>query len=166
MGIHNEPGTATVLFRGLTRLVEDMLQQLTDVTDEDRYCVPLKCDGTDEVVLLVNNLGGLSQLEIAAVANACTTWLVARQVKIRRTIAGTLLSSIDMPGFSLTLLSLSSTPSGSHTADSLLKLLEAPTTAPSWPRMAAENLSLQSLEVDHRSTGNYSGEISRLSGQF
>ena len=38
-----------------------MLKTITDTSDSDRSFVPFKGDGSDEVVLLVNCLGAISE---------------------------------------------------------------------------------------------------------
>lgn len=69
LGIHNESGHRRVSpVPPLNELIPDLIQMITSTTDPDRSFVPFKNDGTDHVVLLVNNLGGLSELELGAVA--------------------------------------------------------------------------------------------------
>jgi dihydroxyacetone kinase len=46
-----------------------MLSKITDTTDKDRSFVPFKGDGSDEVVLLVNDLGSISELEMGGITN-------------------------------------------------------------------------------------------------
>ncbi|KAG5752447.1 hypothetical protein H9Q72_002455 [Fusarium xylarioides] len=74
---------------------------------------------------MVNNLGGLSVLEIGVVADEVVKQLAQRSIYIERSLVGTFITSLDGPGFSVTLLSLD---------DELRDLLDAPTTAPAWPR--------------------------------
>ena len=69
MGIHNEPGTSKLDLSTVTNLVDTMLTKITDTTDETRSYVPFKGDGSDEVVLLVNNLGSVSELEMGGITN-------------------------------------------------------------------------------------------------
>ncbi len=69
MGIHNESGYQRLRpIPPLTQLIDQMMGILTSTTDEDRSFLPFKHDGNDRVVLLVNNLGGISELEMGAVA--------------------------------------------------------------------------------------------------
>ncbi|KAB0390275.1 hypothetical protein E2I00_001136 [Balaenoptera physalus] len=56
------------------------------------------------VVLMVNNLGGLSFLELGIIADAAVRSLEGRGVKIARALVGTFMSALEMPGISLTLL--------------------------------------------------------------
>uniref|UniRef100_A0A4X1VLB8 Triokinase/FMN cyclase n=1 Tax=Sus scrofa TaxID=9823 RepID=A0A4X1VLB8_PIG len=79
------------------------------------------------VVLMVNNLGGLSYLELGIIADAAVRFLEGRGVKIARALVGTFMSALEMPGVSLTLLLVD---------EPLLKLIDAETTAAAWPNVA------------------------------
>src|SRR5690606_9334254 len=61
---------------------------------------------------------------LAIVAREAIRLLRDRGLILERVWAGTLLSALDMPGFSLSLLRVD---------DRRLALLDAPTTAPAWP---------------------------------
>jgi len=66
MGIHNEPGCQILRPQpNLDSILEIMLNQLLDTADEDRAFVNFA--RAEKVVLLVNNLGGLSVLELSAI---------------------------------------------------------------------------------------------------
>jgi dihydroxyacetone kinase len=69
MGIHNEPGTQKLPLKSTADLIDNMLSKITDTTDKDRSFVPFKGDGSDEVVLLVNDLGSISELEMGGITN-------------------------------------------------------------------------------------------------
>lgn len=69
MGIHNEAGTYKLEMTTASELVGRMLTQITDTTDKDKSFVPFKGDGSDEVVLLVNDLGAISELEMGGLTN-------------------------------------------------------------------------------------------------
>lgn len=81
------------------------------------------------VVLLVNNLGGLSILELNLIVKEAVTSLSAF-LQIERVLAGSFLTSLNMPGVSLTLLSLSREP------DEVLSLLDYSVDAPGWPAVS------------------------------
>ncbi len=129
MGIHNEAGSQ-VIKSNLPGLVRILLAQLLDQDDEDRaflHINPLQ----DTVVLLVNNLGGVSPLEMGGI-----TTEVVRQLKKDydlkpvRIMCGTCMTSLNGPGFSITLLRLASTDLGP--GKDMLDLLAAPTQAVGW----------------------------------
>ena len=67
MGIHNEPGTVRIKLESRTMLIERMVNMLIDTQNSDRAFLPFKNDGSDEVVLMVNNLGSISELELSAI---------------------------------------------------------------------------------------------------
>jgi dihydroxyacetone kinase len=68
MGIHNEPGCHVLNPRPkLDELLAQMLDMLTSSKDADRSYVHF--NETSQVVLLVNNLGGTSVLELTAITN-------------------------------------------------------------------------------------------------
>jgi triose/dihydroxyacetone kinase / FAD-AMP lyase (cyclizing) len=66
MGIHNEPGCRVLRPQpDLPSLVDMMLDQLLDMHDSDRAFVDMR--DAKEVVVLVNNLGSISVLELGAI---------------------------------------------------------------------------------------------------
>lgn len=69
MGIHNEPGIQKLPLKSTAELVETMLTKITETSDKDRSFVPFKGDGSDEVVLMVNDLGSISELEMGGITN-------------------------------------------------------------------------------------------------
>jgi dihydroxyacetone kinase len=68
MGIHNEPGVRRWNPQPtLDELLEQMIINLTDMHDEDRAYVDFQA--AESVVLLVNNLGAISVLEMGAITS-------------------------------------------------------------------------------------------------
>ncbi|KZT18331.1 dihydroxyacetone kinase [Neolentinus lepideus HHB14362 ss-1] len=134
MGIHNEPGHRRLSpVPPLSELIPSLLEFITNTSDPDRSFVPFKGDGSDEVVLMVNNLGGVSELELCAVVGEATRALYGRGVKVLRVVSGSFMSSLNMPGFSFTLLLLPRASESSAVSTSLiLSLLDEPASAPGW----------------------------------
>ncbi|EER25087.1 DAK1 domain containing protein [Coccidioides posadasii C735 delta SOWgp] len=128
MGIHNEPGSHRVK-NTLEELIQTMLKQLLDQDDKDRGF--LKWDSPDKFVLFINNLGGVSTLELSGIT-AETILQLERDYHIKpvRTIQGTFLTSLNGMGFSISLLRLVDTRLGQ--GRSLLELLDAPAEAVGW----------------------------------
>jgi len=120
MGIHNEPGVKREEISSLETTVKKTLDMM--FRPKEHMWQPEK---GQRVALMVNNLGGLSVLELGVVADEVVKQLVEKDVRIERSLVGTFVTSLDGPGFSVTLLSLD---------DELTELLDAPTTAASWPR--------------------------------
>ena len=120
MGIHNEPGVRREEISSFETTVKKTLDMI--FTPKEHMWQPEK---GQRIALMVNNLGGLSVLELGIVADEVVSQLIQKDVKIERSLVGTFVTSLDGPGFSVTLLSLD---------DELTGLLDAPTTAPAWPR--------------------------------
>lgn len=128
MGIHNEPGSHRIKAT-VDELVKGMLKQLLDQNDTDRAF--LKYQTSDKFALLINNLGGLSSLELSGITAEVATQLEKDyKIKPLRVIQGTFLTSLNGLGFSVSLLKLADT--GLGPGKSLLELLDAPSEAVGW----------------------------------
>ena len=95
MGIHGEPGYRRVSpVPPLRQLVPQLLELLTSTTDPDRSYLPLQGPGKDTVVLLVNNLGGTSELELYGVLSEVRDSLESSGISICRILCGTFMAGI------------------------------------------------------------------------
>ncbi|GKT65615.1 dihydroxyacetone kinase [Colletotrichum tofieldiae] len=152
MGIHNEPGCQVLKPRPpLPKLIDAMLTQLLDTNDSDRAFVDFS-DAKD-VVVLINNLGGVSPLEFGGITAKVTNALAsgARGLQLARVISGTYMTSLNGPGFSVTLLK--ATPE-------ILRYIDASTDATGWSYSPRNETSgdvkqrlVQSGESSHESNG-------------
>ncbi|WOO83281.1 Dihydroxyacetone kinase 2 [Vanrija pseudolonga] len=124
-GIHNEPGLHKIAQPKKAQLIDDMVELLTSTSDPDRSFVPWT--GKDRAVVMVNNLGGLSELELVGLVPAILDSLTRRGVAVVRIFVGTFMSSLDMPGFSITALRL---PADKE--ELILKGVDAASSAPGW----------------------------------
>jgi dihydroxyacetone kinase len=150
MGIHNEPGVKTMKLPKTPELIRLMLDYITVTTDPERSFLPFKNDGTDEVVLLVNNLGGLSEMELSAIAGEALLALEGRGIKVVRVGAGRYMTSINLPGFSLTLLLLPREDDNRVSASDIVSLLDAPTDAPGWiPIFEPRSVDALTIQDEH-----------------
>jgi dihydroxyacetone kinase len=92
MGIHNEAGFQRVSpVPPLSKLVQTLLDLLLSQSDLERGFLSIQGPGKDNVVLLVNNLGGVSELEMAGIAREAITALSARDIRVLRVISGTFM---------------------------------------------------------------------------
>jgi dihydroxyacetone kinase len=92
MGIHNESGNSRLSpIPPLDALISQLLDLLTSSTDPERSFVPFKGSGKDEVVLLVNNLGGISELELGGIVAEVCRALSTRGVVVHRVLAGSFM---------------------------------------------------------------------------
>lgn len=134
LGIHNETSVKKVNpVPMIDSLVQDLLEFLLNENDKDRYFVPFDLSN-DETVLLVNNLGGTSTLEMYAITN-CVIETLYQQYSLRpkKVIVGEFATSLNAPGFSITLLNVSCASKQSQISIShIMSYLDLPTDAPGW----------------------------------
>ena len=90
-----------------SELIARMLKLLLDKEDTERAFVPF--DKEDSIVLLVNNMGGLSTLEMYAVVDETLLQLKAAGIVPARVFCGSFLTTLNAYGFSLSLLNLLTT---------------------------------------------------------
>lgn len=134
MGIHNEPGAQRISPQPtIEQLVSNMLKLL--LTENDPEHGFLKFQGVpqdkSDLVLLVNNLGGLSVLELQAISNVVLEELKSSyNITPIRIYVNTYLTALDAPGFSITLANL--TPKLFSSNIDLLSLLDEPVKMSSW----------------------------------
>ncbi|KAK6333356.1 hypothetical protein TWF718_011170 [Orbilia javanica] len=121
MGIHNEPGVLRANLTDLSSVVSKVLSYLLSDTS------PVALNKNDSIAVLINNLGGLSVLELNVIAEEVLKWLsnAPQQFKIARKYVGTFMTSLDGPGFSITLLKAD---------QETLGLLDDPTEVQAWPK--------------------------------
>ncbi|XP_061465772.1 triokinase/FMN cyclase isoform X2 [Rhineura floridana] len=128
LGIHGEAGVHRMKMTSAEQIVKIMLDHMTDPSSASR--VQLRPGAS--VVLVVNNLGGLSYLELSVVAGSAVHCLESRGVHIARVFVGSFMTALEMAGVSLTLLLVD---------DELLALLDSDTTAVSWSQPAKVSVS-------------------------
>jgi dihydroxyacetone kinase len=115
LGIHGEKGVARSGMRPADALVDTIL----DAIIADRG---LKSG--DRVALLVNGLGGTTQIELSIVSRRALAALRQRGIEVARAWTGNFMTALEMPGCSLSLMRVS---------DAQLALLDQPADAPAWP---------------------------------
>ncbi|KAI0166866.1 dihydroxyacetone kinase [Hypoxylon sp. FL1284] len=125
MGIHNEAGSGRAKVE-LPELVATMLAQLLDPNDKDRAFLSVN---SNEVVLLVNNLGGVSVLELGGITAEVVKQLKSWGIEPVRILSGTYMTSLNGLGFSISLLNVVNTDIG---GPSMIELLDDPCEAAGW----------------------------------
>lgn len=125
MGIHNEAGSGRAKVQ-LPELVKTMLSQLLDKNDKDRAFLEVN---SNEVVLLVNNLGGVSVLELGGITTEVVKQLGEWRIRPVRILSGTYMTSLNGLGFSISLLNVVNTDIG---GPSMIQLLDYPCEATGW----------------------------------
>ncbi|ROW09088.1 hypothetical protein VMCG_02951 [Cytospora schulzeri] len=142
MGIHNEAGSSREEVE-LPELVGKMLRQLLDQGDGDRAFLNVN---SNEIVLLVNNLGGVSVLELAGITAEVVKQLQKDHgIRPVRILSGTYMTSLNGLGFSISLLNVVNTDIG---GPSMIDLLDYPCEATGW----AAPISKETWEEKNQAT--------------
>ncbi|KAF4778985.1 hypothetical protein HER10_EVM0013458 [Colletotrichum scovillei] len=166
-GIHNEPGQQLITpFPSVNDLIDRMLKLLCDQNDAERAFVSF--EKGDEITLLINNYGGLSVLELGALTDEVQTQLASTwSITPVRTQVGTFETSLNAPGFSISLCNISAAARQlKSTAAELLQLLDRPTSAVYWPntvRPVIGEVKANGLTTDKASATNSHEQKSDLS---
>ncbi|XP_078077364.1 triokinase/FMN cyclase-like isoform X2 [Mustelus asterias] len=128
LGIHGEAGIERIKMISADELIQKIIDHMTNPSNESQLSVK----AGDHIVLIVNNLGGLSCLELSIVAKSAVKYLESKQVIIERVYIGSFMTSLEMRGTSLTLM---------HVDNEQLKLLDSHTSAPGWPNAGKHRLT-------------------------
>ncbi|XP_075693797.1 triokinase/FMN cyclase isoform X2 [Rhinoderma darwinii] len=122
LGIHGEAGVQRYKMMSCDEVVKIMIDHMTDPASKSRVDV----QSGDSIILIVNNLGGLSFLELQIVASSAVRFLEGRGLRIERAMTGAFMTALEMSGVSLTLM---------KTSSEILHLFDKDTSAPAWPRV-------------------------------
>lgn len=164
MGIHNESGVFKMSNR-LPGVVDRMLRMMLNSSADDRGFVMFEAH--DEIVILLNNLGGLSPLELAGIADEVVSKIAATtNMRVIQVLAGAYMTSLNAHGFSLSLLRLVDT----DVELSLLDCLHAPSETTGWPSVlpahAGPQMKKEATNETRETVGIQDGQACGLSGEF
>ncbi|XP_059329905.1 triokinase/FMN cyclase [Ammospiza nelsoni] len=134
LGIHGEAGVRRMKMLPADKAVETMLTHMTDPSSASH----LSLKPGSSVVLIVNNLGGLSCLELGIVAGAAVRYLENQGIRIFRAMVGSFMTAMEMAGVSLTLMLVD---------EELLRLIDAKTMAMAWPNILVGPATTRKEEV-------------------
>ncbi|WP_297598653.1 dihydroxyacetone kinase subunit DhaK [uncultured Cetobacterium sp.] len=96
LGIHGEPGTHREKIQSADRHTEYLLEKIlneSDIADE-------------KVAVLVNGLGETTLIELFIINNKVADILDLKNINVVKTLVGNYMTSLDMGGFSITILKL------------------------------------------------------------
>lgn len=108
IGIHGEKGIERIHYEEIDSIVERLLSRL------------LKENQEQSLIVIVNGMGGTPLSELNIVTKYCSLYLEKQNRDVAQWFVGDYMTSLDMQGFSITLL-----PNN----EELLKALQAPTTS-------------------------------------
>ncbi|MEE1825772.1 dihydroxyacetone kinase subunit DhaK [Streptomyces sp. BE20] len=116
VGIHGEPGRRREKLRPARELAAEVVETIL----ADRHLT-----AGDEVIALVNGLGGTPLLELYIVFGEVVARLAEHGITVARSLVGNYVTSLDMAGFSVTL---------TKADEELLDLWDAPVDTPALKR--------------------------------
>lgn len=117
MGIHGEPGTHREELKTADEIVTHLM---------DKILADMNLAKGDEVAVLVNGLGGTPLMEQFIINRKVNKILEEKKINIYKTILGEYMTSIEMAGFSISLLKLD---------DELKVLLDAKADTPAFKQL-------------------------------
>ncbi len=113
IGIHGEPGTHKEKLQKADQIVDQLL---------DKILADLDFTGSD-VAVMINGCGGTPLMELFIVNNHVSDVLKEKNINVYRTFVGEYMTSIEMEGFSISLLKLD---------DEMKELLDATADTPAF----------------------------------
>ena len=112
MGIHGEPGTHREKISNADLVVEQLVNKILE---------NIEINKGDEVAVMVNGLAATPYMELFIVNKKLNEMLTEREIKICKTFLGEYMTSLEMAGFSISILKLD---------DELKELLDAKANTP------------------------------------
>ncbi|KAM5138006.1 LOW QUALITY PROTEIN: triokinase/FMN cyclase [Mantella aurantiaca] len=122
LGIHGEAGVQRYKMMSCDEVVKIMIDHMTNEASKSRVVL----QRGDPIIIIVNNLGGLSCLELQIVASTVVRLLESRGLRIERAMTGSFMTALEMSGVSVTIM---------KTTAELVQLFDKDTSAPAWPRV-------------------------------
>lgn len=113
IGIHGEPGTYKDSMKTADEIVDVLMTKILADIDYSG----------SEVAVLINGAGATPLMELFIINNHVADILAEKGIKVYRTYVGEYMTSIEMQGFSVSLLKLD---------DEMKELLDAKADAPAW----------------------------------
>ncbi|KAF1752496.1 hypothetical protein GCK72_019051 [Caenorhabditis remanei] len=114
LGIHGEPGKFRAPYECAHKIITGLMGTIQ---------VKMEMKKSEKFVVLVNNLGSVSQLEMGIVNGEVLRWFADQKIEITRFYSGTYMTSLDGHGISVTVMRVD---------DLMIRYLDAPATAPGW----------------------------------
>ena len=113
IGIHGEPGTHREKLKPADAIADQLLEQILADLDYEGH----------EVAVMINGSGATPLMELFIINNHVADVLKEKGIQVYRTFVGEYMTSLEMEGFSISLLRLD---------EELKELLDAPADTPAW----------------------------------
>ncbi|KAJ1926058.1 Dihydroxyacetone kinase 2 [Tieghemiomyces parasiticus] len=149
LGIHGEPGFETKPLETVKDTVTQMLRKILE-SPEMRTKLGRHQTKPHSVVLLVNNLGSTTLLEMNAATREALLYLRSHHVRVLRAYTGAFVTALDMHGISITLLAVHESRE-----KAILRYLSHEAHVPGWNNASgASEVSLSALTIPLRKEGS------------
>ena len=103
LGCHGEPGLRQISpVPSPEALTKEMINLLTDTSDEDRGFIPFTGNKDEEAILLVNSSGSTSDEVLARFTELAIAELASQGIIVKRMTLGPMVTSLKQSGFGLT----------------------------------------------------------------
>ncbi|XP_002131279.2 triokinase/FMN cyclase [Ciona intestinalis] len=126
LGAHGEAGVRRMKILPANETVEVMIDHMMNPSHASHITI----DNGQKIALTMNNLGGLSEIEMYVLGRKAIEYLESKGLSVVRCYNGHFMTSLDMAGFNLNICKVN---------DETLKCLDADTNAPGWPRVCVSN---------------------------
>ena len=126
LGIHGESGAELTKYESTDKTIEKMFKY---------FDAKKTFKNEDSIVILLNNLGSTTDIEMLVLLDSLTKYLKNFPlIIVERIIFGKIMSSLDMKGFSLTILNISDIEKENKlfSKDDILKMLDYPVENNNW----------------------------------
>ncbi|KAM9962004.1 hypothetical protein ACTFIR_004883 [Dictyostelium discoideum] len=136
LGIHGEFGIEKVELKSSKQIIKSLIDNLlkilpysnnnNNINNNNSCGVAGGSDGEDKsLIVLINNLGSTTNMEMAIATNDCLNYLHEKGFTVERLITGTLMTSLEMAGISISLLLIKN--------NQIINLIDLQTNAMGWP---------------------------------
>ncbi len=114
MGIHGEPGTHRDSIKSADEITNHLMEKILS---------DMELNSGEEVAVMINGLSGTPLMELYIINNRTNEILKEKGIKIYKTFVGEYMTSLEMAGFSISILKLD---------EELKSLLDAPADTPAF----------------------------------
>jgi dihydroxyacetone kinase len=147
LGIHGEKGKERIKCKNIGEIIDHLFKNFFN----KHFIKNISNDAEDnimDIVLIVNNLGSLTELEIFTIINLVINYLKTKynntdyKINLRRIIFGSLMTSLDMKGFSLTIFNLTQASKNyvRYSKEYILSLIDHEVSSKSWNVINTEHI--------------------------
>ena len=132
LGIHGEAGMRQCPILSCDNIAQEMLNTIQSFGREVESKILPLYEAGDELVVMVNNLGGTSNFEMSMLARSLIIQLeTSTGCRVTRVIVGSFMTSFDMHGASVSIMPLTGD------AKNMITFIDADTDAPAWSKIDA-----------------------------